>query len=170
MFGDQLVLMELHWVITLKSSFCIPTLHLSKCDHFELFEKYNYFFRLVLQECNVGNINIYDGVCTTTDLKHLWGVSWIDKTSFEMKVNKFGQDSLLTFSCTAALYPNIEALPEGLSNCKTNSRKRRESHDDPKRANISISIPIRPSPGQLPVMSGAASAILQSLVFTFVFV
>ena len=133
-----------------------------------MFFKYYFLLRFVLQECRIGSIDIYDGVCTKTDLEKTWGVSWIDKTSFQMKVNKFGVDSSLTFSCTAALYPNKEALPEELTSCQTNSRKRRQTVDDSKRAQITVSIPIRSSPGQLPSISGAMSAILQSIILIFV--
>ena len=87
-----------------------------------------------------------------------------------MKVNKFGENSSLTFSCTAALYPNKEALPVQLANCQTNSRRRRESPNNSKQTTVTLSIPIRRSSGDTPRMSGAAATILQSIILIFVFV
>ena len=96
----------------------------------------------------------------------------MDKTSFQMKVNKFGDGTSLTFSCTAALYPNQAALPEELATCQTNSRQRRQSLNDLKQAQVTASIPIRQSKItnlQPPNMSGAASAILPSIILIFIF-
>lgn len=115
---------------------------------------------------------IYDGVCVKAGLDASLGVNWIDRRSFEMKVTRIEESTQLSFSCTVAMYPNEDALPNELDNCVATGRKRRQASKEHYSASISVSLPIR-SAASISLINnpnGAASAILQLGVLMFILI